>query len=165
MRFAHPATTLSSTEYARLQQLMLTMIGSRTVLAAILRRKLASSISAPFSTLAPDRAVSGKLVRFSIDDKIVEERILTWQPLKADDGKSLSLLSPRGLALIGLTPGASLFYRAEGDRTEFLRVESVSNGEASRHDAQVAVAVPRDRAPVIAANLRPAPADVGAANV
>src|SRR6185437_14051045 len=85
MRFSHPATSLSSTDYARLQQLMLTMIGSRTPLAALLRRKLSASVPTSSSSLAPDRAVSGKRVRFSIDGVMEEERILTWQPTRPED--------------------------------------------------------------------------------
>jgi len=84
---------------------MLTMIGSRTVLAALLRRKLGSSVPAPSLSLAPDRAVSGKRVRFSVDGGAEDARILTWQPPAFEDRSTLSLLSPRGLALMGLRPG------------------------------------------------------------
>ena len=155
MRFLHPATSLSSTDYARLQQLMLTMIGSRTPLAALLRRKLGASVPTSSSSLAPDRAVSGKRVRFSIDGVMEEERILTWQPTRPEDRITLSLLSPRGLALMGLTPGGSLFYRTESDRTEFLRVESVSNGKASGRQTTIA-AGPLGRDAPRSIRLRPA---------
>lgn len=167
MQFTHPATALSPTDYARLQQLMLTMIGSRTVLAAILRRKLGSSAPTPASSLAHDRAVSGKRVRFSVDGGEAEERLLTWQPPESGDRNTLSLLSPRGLALMGLTPGESLFYRTESDRTEFIQVESVSSEEVSRQRAPVAPASPLRRAAFAAGNPRPAPknASAGVANV
>ena len=158
MRFLHPATSLSSTDYARLQQLMLTMIGSRTVLAALLRRKLGSSVPAPPLSLAPDRAVSDKRVRFSVDGGAEDARILTWQPPASDDRSTLSLLSPRGLALMGLRPGEFLFYRTESDRTEFIRVESVSSEQVSGRQAQIAAAPQRRRAPRLA-NRRSAPAD------
>lgn len=165
MRFLHPATSLSPTDYARLQQMMLTMIGSRTVLAALLRRKLGSSVPASSLTLAPDRAVSGKRVRFSIDGEAEEERILTWQPPTSGDRSTLSLQSPRGLALMGLRPGQFLSYRTEGDRTEFIRVESVSSEDVRRHHAPVAAAPLRRRTPQVA-NRRPVPADsrAGVAN-
>lgn len=165
MRFVHPATSLSPTDYARLQQMMLTMIGSRTVLAALLRRKLGSSVPQSSLTLAPDRAVSGKRVRFRIDGGAEEERILTWQPPTSGDGGTLSLQSPRGLALMGLRPGQSLFYRTEGDRTEFIRVESVSSEDVRRHHAPVAAVPLRRRTPQVA-NRRPVPAasQAGVAN-
>jgi hypothetical protein len=158
MQFSHPATSLSSTDYARLQQLMLTMIGSRTVLAALLRRKLGSSVPAPSLNLAADRAVSGKRVRFSVDGGPEEERVLTWQPPKPGDLTTLSLLSPRGLAMMGLRPGEFLVYRTESDRAEFIRVESVSSEEANDFHAPVAAAPQRHRAAKVA-NRRPAPAD------
>jgi hypothetical protein len=145
MHFAHPPITLSSADYARLQQLMLTMIGSRTVIAAIVRRKLGSGTPGPSSSLRSDRAVSGKQVRFSVDGRTVEERLLTWLPPEVEDGNTLSLLSPRGLALIGLRPGESIFYRAESGRTECIRIESVSSARAPRPGPSVGAAPLRRR--------------------
>ena len=161
MQFSNPATLLSSTDYARLQRLMLTMIGSRTVMAALLRRKLGSSAPAPSSSLSSNRAVSGKRVRFSIDGGREEERVLAWQPPRSGDRNTLSLLSPRGLALMGLTPGESLFYRTESDRTEFIRLENVSSEGATGHGPPVPV---HGRAPQVSA--RPATEDsmAGAVN-
>jgi hypothetical protein len=136
---------------------MLTMIGSRTALAALLRRKLGSSMPAPSLSLAPDRAVSGKRVRFCVDGGSEEERILTWEPPASGDRSTLSLLSPRGLALMGLTPGQFLFYRTEGERTEFIRVERVSSQDVKRHHAPVAAVSLRRCSPL--ADRRPVPAD------
>jgi regulator of nucleoside diphosphate kinase len=151
MQFSNPATLLSSTDYARLQRLMLTMIGSRTVLAALLRRKLGASAPAPSSSLASNRAVSGKRVRFSIDGGRAEECVLTWQPPRSGDRNTLSLLSPRGLALMGLTPGEFLFYRTESDRTEFIRVESVSSEGVTGHRPPVNAVPVHGRAPQVSA--------------
>jgi len=133
MRFVHPPVTLSSADFARLQRLMLTMIGSKTALAALLRRKLGASVPAPSSIVSADRAVSGRQVRFSVNRRTAEERVLTWEPYEEGDRKMLSLLSARGLALMGLTPGASIFYRTDGHETEFIRVESVSDAGGIAH--------------------------------
>ena len=63
MQNSYKSMNLPSAEYVRLQQLMLTMIGSRTALASILRRKL--SAAAPVSsTVGSDVALSGRQVDF-----------------------------------------------------------------------------------------------------
>jgi hypothetical protein len=128
---AQKSIVLPVTEYARLQQLMLTMIGSRSALASMLRRKLGSA-RAVSAAIAGDVAVSGMRVRYRIDGQRVEERILTWQAPRRAGAGQLSLLSPRGLALLGLCPGESVTYRTERDRTEFLEVEAVSAAELPR---------------------------------
>ena len=132
MQFAHPPTTLPSNEYDRLQRLMLTMIGSRSTLASMLRRKLGAV--EPVSADEVDRniALSGTRVRFHIDAMETQERLLTWQPSTHSDTVHLSLLSPRGLALLGLSPGQSVSYRTDDDRTEFLEVDHVSGLEPNR---------------------------------
>ncbi len=122
MQFAHPSTSLPLGDYLRLQRLMRTMIGSRSALASVLRHKLGSA-DPNASSMPRDRAVSGTRVRFRIDRREPQERLLTWQPPSPGDSTNLSLLSARGLALLGLGPGQSVAYRTQGDRTEFLEVE------------------------------------------
>ena len=130
----YKSIALPSFEYARLQNLMLTMIGSRTVLASVLRRKLGSADPVSASDVAADIAVSGRRVQFRIDGQHSEEGVLTWEPPKRGDTVNLSLRSPRGLAMLGLGPGASVSYVTEGGRTEFLEVERVSEGEVHAAD-------------------------------
>jgi hypothetical protein len=125
MQHAYKSIALPVTEYGRLQQLMLTMIGSRTALASILRRKLGSA-RAVSAAVASDVALSGTRVRYRVDAEHVEERILTWDPPKRAGATHLSLLSPRGLALLGLCPGESITHRTERGRAEFLTLEQVS---------------------------------------
>ena len=126
MQFAHPQIFLPLNEYRRLQRLMSTMIGGKTAFASVLRRKLGSARSVLPSAAARDVALSGVSVRFRIDGVRSEERVLTWQPPQRDDTTYVSLLSPRGLALLGLSPGESIFYRTAENRTEFLEVEGIS---------------------------------------
>ncbi len=133
----YKSIALPSIEYVRLQHLMLTMIGSRTVLASVLRRKLGSGGPVSASAVAPYIAVSGRQVHFKIDGQHEEVRVLTWQPQKRGDATNLSLLSPRGLALLGLGPGESISYSTEGGRTEFLEVERVTDGQAAAPDRSV----------------------------
>ena len=131
MQHAYKSIALPITEYRRLQQLMLTMIGSRTALASILRRKLGSA-RAVSGAVASSVALSDTRVRYRVDGQHVEERILTWDAPTRSGTTHLSLLSPRGLALLGLCPGESVEYRTERGRTEFLKVEEVSLLEKPR---------------------------------
>ena len=133
----YKSIALPSFEYSCLQHLMRTMIGSRTVLASVLRRKLGSADPVSGSDVVGDIAVSGRCVHFRIDGQYSEAQVLTWQPPKSDDTVNLSLRSPRGLALLGLGPGESVSYITEGGRTEFLEVERVTDGEVHAPDCGV----------------------------
>lgn len=129
MQNIYKSIALPSIEYVRLQQLMLTMIGSRTAFASLLRRKLGSAGPVSPSAVAADVAVSGRHVHFRIDGQHSEARVLTWQSQRVGDSTNLSLLSSRGLALLGLGPGESVSYSTDSGRTEFLELELVTDGE------------------------------------
>jgi regulator of nucleoside diphosphate kinase len=101
------------------------MIGSRTPLASLLRRKLGSAVIMLPSDAGPDRVSIGRRVRFSIDRAEMEERTLVWEPQPRDDDVKLSVWQPRGLALLGLSIGQSIAYETAGGRTEFLEVDFV----------------------------------------
>lgn len=126
----HHPTILSSADHARLQGLMCTMIGRRTPLASLLRRKLGSAVIMPPPDAAPDDLVtSGRSVRFSINESDHDERKLAWHASKRADPSLLSLQEPRGLALLGLRVGQSIAYGIESDQTEFLTVQLVLTDE------------------------------------
>lgn len=120
----HKSTSLPSVEYERLQHLMLTMIGSRTVLASVLRRKLGSSTPV-IDDLRDDTAISGSEVHYIVDGAREGVGTLTWRPKRGGDGTELSLQSPRGLALLGLGPGDSFSYVADDGAMEFIEVQRV----------------------------------------
>ena len=139
---SYKSMTLPSAEYVRLQQLMHTMIGSRTVLASILRRKLgaAAPVSSPVGS---DVALSGRQVDFKIDGQQSQTGVLTWRPQKRGDATGLSLLSPRGLALLGLVHGETATYSTESGRTEFLEVVGVAEIPARTPAAGTGLDAPR----------------------
>ncbi|RYE76320.1 MAG: hypothetical protein EOP19_24650, partial [Hyphomicrobiales bacterium] len=121
----YPTTILKSADHERLQTLMSTLIGSRSPTAALLRRKLGSASIVNPDEAAADLIASGRRVRFVIDGQHAEERTLTWQQSKRGDADSLSLRTPRGLALLGLWPGQSIAYETESRRQEVLEVAAV----------------------------------------
>jgi regulator of nucleoside diphosphate kinase len=147
-------TILSSNDYARLQGLMCTMIGSRTPFASLLRRKLGSAIIMLPTDAGPDLVSIGRRVRFSIDRDQADERTLVWEPPPRGDTAKLSLWQPRGLALLGLSMGQSIAYETAGGRTEFLEVEEVFPDDDS---TEVAGRLPARLAGVFPAS-EPAPA-------
>lgn len=124
-------TILSAADYARLQGLMCTMIGARTPLASLVRRKLGSAVVTPARNIASTTATGGRRVRFRIDGGETEERVLTWSPLKREDGRSLSLLAPRGLALLGLCAEEAIAYQTASGRTEFIEIDTVVDDAAA----------------------------------
>lgn len=121
----HKSIALPAAEYERLQRLMLTMIGSRNVLASVLRRKLGSSLPAT-AERRDDTALSGSEVHYVIDGVREGVGTLTWHPGKRGDGTEISLQSPRGLALLGLQPGDNFSYVAESGALEFIEVKRVA---------------------------------------
>lgn len=128
MHYAHPTTTLPVSEYERLQRLMLTMIGSRSSLAEVLRRKLGAATAVTTDDGDRDIALSGTRVLFRIDGEWAADQILSWTSPRRTDAAHLWLLLPRGLALLGLRAGQSISYRTQDHRTEFLEIEQVLPG-------------------------------------
>lgn len=154
MQFAHPPIFLPTSEYRRLQRLMLTMIGRRTALASVLRRKLGAAAPGRSSAPVHDVATSGTRVRFRVNGQHAEERLLSWEPPKhGDDTVHLSLLSPRGLALLGLGRGETIAYRTASGRTEFLEIEQVSAVETRKPSRVTAASPLRDILDVASAHL------------
>lgn len=123
-------TILSAVDYARLQGLMCTLIGSPTPLAALLRRKLESVAIVRPSDAGPDVVTAERTVRFRVNDRDREERKLVWPAAgKHADPSLLSLREARGLALLGLTVGQSIAYGIGNGHSEFLTVERVLTDE------------------------------------
>ena len=117
-------TTLSPSDYTRLEVLMSTLTGSRDAVADLARRKLASAI-VMLPTDIPDTTVStGRRVRFLVDDA-VKERKLVWHAHDTQDDDVVSCLDPLGLALLGLSPSQSVSYRDESGRIRNVIVDDV----------------------------------------
>lgn len=131
MQYYSNSIVLPVEDYARLQRLMLTMIGSRSVLASVLRRKLGAAAPVA-SAVRPDVAVSGREVHFKVDGEQSLSGMLNWGPPKRGDTAALSLLTPRGLALLGLCPGETFAYVTQGGRTEYLEMDHVVETMARR---------------------------------
>lgn len=121
----HHPTIISTRDHDRLQALMCGLIGARTPLAGLVRHKLGSAVVMLPNDIGSDVVASGRRVRFTIDGYQTKERWLTWQPPVRGDRWNGSLRAARGLALLGLSVGASISYRAASRRTEFIQIDYV----------------------------------------
>jgi hypothetical protein len=121
----HQPTILSTRDHDRLQAMMCVMIGARTPLASLVRHKLGSAIVMLPSDIAPDVVAPGRRIRFTIDGYRTKERTLKWESQVRGDRWNLSLQGARGLALLGLSVGASISYRTATRRTEFIEIDHV----------------------------------------
>ncbi len=151
----HQATVVSTSDHDRLQAMMCTMIGLRTPIASLLRHKLGSAVVMFPGDISPDVVIPGRRVHFTIDGYRTELRVLRWDSPVRDAGMELSLLLPRGLALLGLRAGQSFSYTTASRRTELIEVDSVVPDEdaalPNEPDHEAPIALDRsDRAEAVA---------------
>lgn len=123
MQINHP-TTLTFDDHAQLERLMCTRTGSRSPLAAMVRRKLESAVIVHFQDADEDLVTSGRRVRYSIDGAREDERILSWDRPIFGDESTICIQDLRGLALLGLHAGQSISISGNGG-IETIEVEKV----------------------------------------
>jgi len=126
----HYPTILAPHDHDRLQAMMCTMIGARTPLADLLRRKLSAAVVMLAADIDADVAASGRRIRFKVDGDESVESTLTWHAEDRDDSGTLSLQQMRGLSLLGLRAGQSISYPTDTRRNEFAEIEHVFPDEA-----------------------------------
>ena len=78
---------------------------------------------------------------------------LSWDSPSRVDTLHLSLLSPRGLALLGLGLGQTIAYRTATGRTEFLQIDQVSAVEKDKSARNAATSPLRDILDVASTHL------------
>jgi hypothetical protein len=125
MHHHHP-TVVSTRDYYRLQAMMCTMIDLHTPMASLARHKLRSAVVMLPTDISPDVVAAGRCVHLTIDGYRSDVRALTWGSPVRGTIRELSLLVPRGLALLGLAVGQSISYTSPTGRTEF-KIEAVSS--------------------------------------
>lgn len=124
MQINHP-TTLNFDDHAQLERLMCTLTGSKSPLAAMVRRKLESAVIVHFQDADKDLVTSGRRVRYSIDGAREAERILSWDRPIFGDESTICIQELRGLALLGLRAGQSISISSNGS-IETIEVEKVT---------------------------------------
>lgn len=99
---SQPRPILTTDDHEHLQRLMTTLIGSRSPLAAIVRRKVHAAAIVDNHHVMPDLVTSGRRVRFAVNEGRSEEHTLTWANDRRSRVSTLSLQQPLGIALLGL---------------------------------------------------------------
>lgn len=129
-----PTITVTRTDSERLWRLAESYVGRNPAVAEELLVELERSNVIADSRVAADVVRMDSTLRFTSD--LGEDRSVTLVfPGEADiaEGK-ISILTPIGVALIGLTAGQSIDWTARDGRTHRLTVESV-DAPASRNTA------------------------------
>ena len=121
---SHRPTLLTPDDYELLQQLMSTLIGSRSAVAAILREKLSvASVMSP-GDVHTDVATVGSTVHYRVGEAAGPAAKLVRGPTRPASG-TLSVLDPHGLALLGLRTGQSITIPGGNGYSETLVIEAV----------------------------------------
>lgn len=132
-----PPIALTHSDHDALARLAESISGKNPALAELLFEELDRARVVADARLRPDVVRMGSTLRFTTDSG--EDRTVTLVfPGEADiaEGK-VSILTPIGAALIGLSAGQSIDWTARDGRTHRLVVEAV-HGEAGAFPASVA---------------------------
>ncbi len=122
-----PAITLSVSDFARLQNLAAGAMSSSPDLASFLQRELNRATIVPRDR-TPSAVKMGSLVRFRDDFSGRIRQVRLVYPAEADpqSGK-ISVLTPVGAALIGLSAGQTMGWRDRKGRKKTLTVLDVKH--------------------------------------
>ena len=115
---------LTTKDFAILETLLERKRALGDPLAAVLEKKLANASVVLIGSVDPD-VVTINRVTFRVDGKAAETRTVIQNKARGVVGGSLSMTTPWGLSLLGMTEGeTTLVERAEGE-TEQIRVVKV----------------------------------------
>lgn len=112
MQINHP-TALTLDDHAVLERLMCTLSGSPKPIASLVRRKLETAVILHPGADTDDLVTSGRRVRYWVNGELEADHYLTWEHPNAGDTSAISLQSPLGLALLGLSTGQSISFTSE----------------------------------------------------
>lgn len=130
---------LSSGDYSVLQSLVVPPGEERDLLVEMVRRKLNQAIVTFPADIGADVVGIGSRVRYRIDGGAAEEGTLV--DVQRPDAGFLPLLSPHGLALLGLSVGQSAVV---GANEQVLAVEAVDRPQPVRNGHALAAPTQRD---------------------
>ena len=116
---------LTTKDFAILETLLERKRALGDPLAAVLEKKLANASVVLIGSVDPDVVTINSRVTFRVDGKAAETRTVIQNEARGVVGGSLSMTTPWGLSLLGMTEGeTNLVERAEGE-TEQIRVVKV----------------------------------------
>ncbi|WP_425416363.1 nucleoside diphosphate kinase regulator [Oricola indica] len=120
-----PAITLGRTDHDKLTRLAEAVQAGNAEVSDVLLSELDRARVVPDARLAEDVIRMGSHLRYATETGEVREVTLVY-PVEADiSAGRISVLTPIGAALIGLSSGQSMDWRARDGRVHRLVVESV----------------------------------------
>ena len=124
-RIRKPTITLGRTDHDKLTRLAEAVHAGSAEISDVLLSELDRARIVPDPRLAEDVIRMGSHVRYTTETGEVREVTLVY-PAEADiSAGRISILTPIGAALIGLSSGQSMDWRARDGRVHRLVVESV----------------------------------------
>jgi regulator of nucleoside diphosphate kinase len=127
-----PAITIARSEHARLSNLADTLAGRDPQAASQLAAELDRAKVVDDARMAPGILRMGSLAEFTIDDEAPQTAELVF-PGDADISRHrISVLTPVGAALLGLSAGQSIRWQARDGRERRISVIAVDNGARDR---------------------------------
>ncbi len=122
-----PAITLSVSDFARLQNVVAGAMSASPDIASFLQRELDRATVVP-QDRTPSAVKMGSLVRFRDDFSGRIRQVRLVYPAQADpQSGSISVLTPVGAALIGLSAGQTMGWRDHKGRKKTLTVLNVEH--------------------------------------
>jgi regulator of nucleoside diphosphate kinase len=143
---------LTAKDFSILEAMRDRCLGRDDPLAWLLRKKLELARVVTGEDIPANIATLSSRVTFSIDGRDPDTRILSTGGVSAPVGLSLSIATPRGLALLGLTEGDGFHLPSRGVGTVRVMLEKVQyQPEAARREKRSTAvsALPTGRRPML----------------
>jgi regulator of nucleoside diphosphate kinase len=121
-----PPVTIVAQDYARLKQLAIAACADNHPVAGFLLAEIRRARVAEERVRPRLAAALNLWVTYHVDDEPAESRILVHPEDYVSSERQLSVLSPKGAALIGLRAGDRMPYRSIGGLSHVVTLESVS---------------------------------------
>jgi len=126
---AKPRIVVTEADYTRLTNLVAAVRERSPDIANELQVEMARASIADADSISPDVVRMGSIVAFQ-SDASAQRRVELVFPVDADIAKGkISILTPIGTALIGLSVGQSIEWRSRDGRSHRLTVVSVEQPE------------------------------------
>lgn len=116
---------LAARDFHVLQALLTERSGRDDPLLPLLRRKLSKATILPPHEVPPDLVTLYSRVRYRIGERPATTRILVHTAAHEVVGATLSIMQPRGLALLGLAEGTTAVLPDADGIAEALHIEQV----------------------------------------
>ncbi|MCP8896286.1 nucleoside diphosphate kinase regulator [Shinella daejeonensis] len=128
---AKPRIVISEEDHARLMRLADSLYDNAPDLAEALIGELERATVRPGAKVPKDTAQMGSAVEYATGDGQTRRVILVYPGEAEISAGKVSILTPIGTALIGLSPGQSIAWTARDGREHRLTVNAVEQDAAS----------------------------------